>query len=471
MAMNDRAVDDLWDLTVPTTPPCSRLYCLAPIRIGTPGVESLTSYIARLALAHGVTVRRLVVKEILPYLGRPYLLNPQNTGLSAFFRHHNRALNGTGRMARDMVQVLDMLTRRTDLRFLTMQTWAEVVPSQGLLRRPRAWCPACYEEWHEAGQVIYEPLLWTLAPITACVRHQRRLQHNCPNPTCQRSLPVLGQRTRPGHCSACGGWLGSSAEPGPTSGDALTAEEVQAQNWVGEAIGELLAEALTLSDSPTRQRLPRVIVTYAGGTARGNLARLARDLDLSLQTVAQWRRGRMIPSLDMLLHTCHRLGTTPLHFLTDDLLRIRHAWGERPPRELAPLLDAPRRPPQFRRKFDVAQTRAALEAALASPEQPPPPMREVARRLGRAHSQLIGHLPELCHAISERYLAYQHSRGTEKRQRLCAEIQQAARQLHDQGIYPSAYRIAPLISQPGFVRDVTACVARKEVLRDLGYLI
>ena len=42
-------------------------------------------------------------------------------------------------------------------------------------------------------------------------------------------------------------------------------------------------------------------------------------------------------------------------------------------------------------------------------------------------------------------------------------------QLHQQGLYPSAGRIAALISQPGFVRDPMAMVERKEVLRELGW--
>jgi len=467
MVADGPTVLDLWDLTPSAVPQPSRLYCLPPIGMGTPTVESLTGYIARLAVTHGVTVHRLVVNEILPLLGRSYLLNPLNMGLSAFFQGQSRALNGTRILARDVVRTLESLTRRTDLRFLTMQSWGEVVPARDLLRRQRAWCPTCYEEWRQAGQAIYEPLLWTLASITTCPRHRRRLQQSCPAPACQRSLPVLGQRTRPGHCSACGGWLGVPAEPGPASVGALTDQEVEDQSRIGEAIGGLLAEAPNLSPGPTRQRLPEVIATYAEAAAGGNVAGLARELGLSVKTVSQWRHGQAVPTLALLLHTCHRLGTTPLRFLTDDVAQVPQSWAERPKMKTVSLVDAPRRPQRLRRAFDVAAARSALEAILASPEHPPPPMREVAQRLDRAHSELIHHLPALCHAISARYLAYQHARGTEKRRQLCAEIQQAARQLHDQGIYPSAYRISRLISQPGFLRDVEARATREEVLRGL----
>jgi len=82
---DDVGVLDLWDLTPPLIPPRSRLYCLAPIGIGTPAVESLTGYVARLATTHGVLVRRLVEDEILPLLGRSYLLSPGNKGRSSSF--------------------------------------------------------------------------------------------------------------------------------------------------------------------------------------------------------------------------------------------------------------------------------------------------------------------------------------------------------------------------------------------------
>jgi hypothetical protein len=52
-----------WTLMPAPMPPRSRLYSLEPIGIGTPQTESLTSYISRLAAAHSVRVRDLVIGE------------------------------------------------------------------------------------------------------------------------------------------------------------------------------------------------------------------------------------------------------------------------------------------------------------------------------------------------------------------------------------------------------------------------
>lgn len=462
---------DFWDLIAPAIPPRSRLFCLPPVGIGTAAVESLTGYVGRLALAHGVAVRRLVEEEILPLLGRPYLLSAENRGRSSSFWQDSetRALNGTGTLARDLVRALETLTGRDDLRFLTLRPWAEVVPVKGLLRHRRAWCPACYTEWRQAGAVIYEPLLWVLAPVTACPRHRRRLQQACPYRDCRPPALLLGQRSRPGHCAACGRWLGIPAEHRRGHGDELTDAERPAQEWVGEAIGELLAGAPGLSVFPTRPRLTRMVTVSVDAVAAGNVTRFARELGLSTETVWQWRRGLTVPSLGLLLQTGYRLGTTPWRLLTAEPSPVPRPAAERPRIEVAGLLDVPRRPPSPRRRFDVVAMRRALEEVLAVADEPPPPMRQVAKRLGHGHAELIQHLPELCHAISARYLTARHRQGVEKKRRLCAEVRQAAVRLHAQGLYPSACRIAPMISQPGFVRDTAAIAERREVLRELGW--
>lgn len=140
---------------------------------------------------------------------------------------------------------------RGELRFLTMLTWAEALPGRGLIRGNRAWCPACYEEWYRAGQIVYDPLLWSLAPVTACLRHRRRLRQTCQHHGCQQSSLPLTSRSRPGYCGRCGRWLGISSEGEPVGDEALTEEEVRSQTWIMQALGEILVAAPRL---PSPQR-------------------------------------------------------------------------------------------------------------------------------------------------------------------------------------------------------------------------
>lgn len=371
-------------------------------------------------------------------------------------------MNGTRTLARDLAQAVEGLTLRGDLRFLTLLPWAEVLPSRDLIRPHHAWCPSCYQEWREAGQVVYEPLLWSLSVVSICPRHRRRLQSFCPHPDCRRRLPVLTQRSRPGHCPWCERWLGEEQEPAQDAG--LTEDELRWQSWVASSVGELLAAAPGLSAPPARESVTRAINGLVGQVTGGNASALAERLGLEMVTLSGWRRGRSIPCLGLLLRVCYRLGTTPLAFLLDDATAATVAEGGQ---AVPPELTWPSK--AARRRFDAAKMRSALEAVLASDESPPPSMREIARRLGTHHSFLLQQLPELCRAISARYLAHQREQGARKRQRLCAEIRQAAYEVHGWGLYPSANRIAPLISQPGFIQDHAARAAWQEALHELGW--
>jgi hypothetical protein len=59
---------ETWDLEVSPLPERSRLYHLEPLGLQTPFAESLTSYIIRLAEAHSVMPKILVMHEIIPLL-------------------------------------------------------------------------------------------------------------------------------------------------------------------------------------------------------------------------------------------------------------------------------------------------------------------------------------------------------------------------------------------------------------------
>jgi hypothetical protein len=164
------------------TPPLlgrSRLYCMSPVGIGTPVVESHTSYLVRLAEAHCVSVKTLLVREVLPAFGRNYLRHSQENILTSFWSNNAPSLNGILEWAQDSVRVIGSLTLRDDLRFTTMLSWAGVLPTRGLIRRTRAWCPLCYDEQRRQNRIVYDPLLWGLEAVSVCLVHHSPLSTCC----------------------------------------------------------------------------------------------------------------------------------------------------------------------------------------------------------------------------------------------------------------------------------------------------
>lgn len=59
---------DEWDLTPPELPARSVLCRIPPLGVGTPETECLTSYLARLAKAHYLSIRSLLTQYLIPVI-------------------------------------------------------------------------------------------------------------------------------------------------------------------------------------------------------------------------------------------------------------------------------------------------------------------------------------------------------------------------------------------------------------------
>jgi hypothetical protein len=464
MASNQLTVCELWDVTLPDCPSRSRLYHLAPIRVGAPDVESLTSYIARLAAAHNVYTGTLVEHELLPLLQKHPMSEPGSTSASYAWPKFTQPLNGFGTLARKWTQALETLTLRSDLRFLTLLTWSQVLTFMGLLRRERAWCPVCYEEWRETGQVVYEPLLWALRMVTVCPRHGCRLSSRCPHQDCQQSQQPLAPRSRPGYCTRCERWLGIPSGTGPLGNEVPTEDELQWQTWVTNSIGELVATAPSLSEPPRKESIAHAVSVYVEQMMGGKHRTLSRELGLHMERVGCWLQGENVPQLEWLLRMCHRFGTSPLYFLTEESIVVDPTKMNAPMRQ-DPSLTRKRAP----RLCYVESAQAALEAVLASEEYPPPSLRQVTIRLGYCDSNLKQQFPELCRSISARYLAYRTAHAKEYRQQIRDEVRQAVLKVHAQGMYPNGNRVASLLRTPGTIRHPEALATYHQTLRELGW--
>jgi hypothetical protein len=121
------------------------------------------------------------------------------------FSGNLKSSNGVTSIAASCVRAVESLIHRSDLRSLTMLSRANVLPSKGMLRSYRAWCPDCFRE----QATVYEPLLWCIGAVEACPQHRRPLTSRCP--LCSETLPVLGSQMSPGQCSKCRCYLGDDS--------------------------------------------------------------------------------------------------------------------------------------------------------------------------------------------------------------------------------------------------------------------
>ena len=257
---------EVWAPAREAPPRRSRLYSLEPIGIGTPEVESLSSYLNRLAQAHCVTVSALIAHELVPHLGTPAPARarraapPSRGGPRGLGQPLAQRIYGLGRTAATWVDGLEVLTGRRDLRFLTLLAWRDVLPDRHLFSPLLRWCPACFDAWMTTGHPLYDPLLWKLNPITTCVRHQRRLRSRCR--ACQQRLTTFSGRSRPGYCSRCGAWLGTAGRADLQPDERLSEDAWPWQHWVVTTLGQLLQAAPRLACPPPAETVARAITAY-----------------------------------------------------------------------------------------------------------------------------------------------------------------------------------------------------------------
>jgi hypothetical protein len=412
---------EVWAPTHEAPPPRSRLYSLEPIGIGTPEVESLSSYLNRLAQAHCVTVTTLIAHELLPHVGpsapaRAHRAAPPSRGgLRGLGQLLARRLYGLGRTAATWVDGLEAVTGRCDLRFLTLLTWRQILPDRHVFAPVFRWCPVCFDAWVTTGYPLYDPLLWKLKPITTCIRHQRRLRSRCR--ACQQPLTTFSGRSRPGYCSRCGAWLGTAGGADLEPDERLSEEDWPWQRWVVTTLGELLHVAPRLASPPPTETVARAMTAYKASHTAAGRPSLRDTLGTPRKRVGKWSRGEARIQLDLLLTFCFHAGLSLVQFLTE------LPSAPPPPAETtSPSMRTPIMPPGYWPPKDTqrAALRRALEAALTR-EDPPVSLRAAAQREHVAVRTLQAYEPQLCQQIVQRYAAYH----TQRRDRLRHGLEQA----------------------------------------------
>lgn len=429
---------EILDLTKQPQPLHSRLYCLEPIAIGSSEVESLASYITRLAEAHCVSVGNLMSKEIKPILGI-------YTGMSSAIGEPTSfisAMNGTGVTTFNFVQTMEILTLRKDLSYLTMRIWRDVIAWPSLLRRYRVWCVDCLNEWKEKA-TVYEPLIWSIDVVRICLSHSKYLQPVCFNCGCQSSF--IQSRSRVGFCPKCEQWLGNYREPNIALKNTLVKEQLEWDEWVAFNIGELLKVQRELKTPPCRKILLDNIKFCIGKITNESVIKFAELIKSSLSSINHWKAGKKIPLLPTLLRICFYAGSSLVQFLTDEIKIQPNRFIGQPQIYKYNKLKS-----KTSVRVDSEKIKEILQDAIS--EFPPPSLSLVSRRVGHEKKTLSRHFPLLCSKIVSKYTNYNKTQVLERRKASLEEFRQIAYSLYQKGIYPSQDNIRPYMAFPGYMQ-------------------
>lgn len=402
----------------------SRLYALDPIGVGTSWIESLTSYLMRLANAHCVAATHL-----LRYLSpetEAGIRSGQAHSLYNLFTLRSRQLNGRSDLAAFWSQRATDYTSRAGLAGLTMLPWRNLISTRGLLHRSQCWCPRCYAEWAAANMTVYAPLLWSLKIVEVCPKHRVWLRSECPY--CHRTVPSLSHRGQPGCCPRCAGWLGSDqgvqcradanrvaqpTEPIVSDGQVLAQAEFTAALLAMSAAG---VPGASSAFSPARIS---GILQQCLTVTRCRWADLCRALGWSTAEMSRWLNDAQLLSVGKLFKLVQGLRLSPqdllardphgLHGSNDQTVAARFAWVADEVNKVngrgkcSNALTPAARQPVGRRasQEDLQRIKAALEESLHSEQTPS--LLSICHQSGLTSPKIPWrHFPQLCRAVVQR---------------------------------------------------------------------
>lgn len=403
------------------TAECKRaiVYSPEPIGLGTGGVESLRSYLLRIADAHCVglaTLARFLEQRHSVFRDGQKIDNP-------IFRQTR--ICGAAGSAKWWSSAAELVTGRNNLRQLTLLPLRDVVPLSSAVSPRRKWCPACVSERSEYAEV-HEPLLWCLQAVRACPTHNTLLVEDC---GCggQSSSPPWKRKMHPGVCPHCGRTL-TSRMTGPSMTASVSAVH-QAQ---------LAADLLLLGQRGLiGPAAPAAFVAFLHNAAEqldgGGRKAFARRLGCSAGQLKGWMDGRHKLRLQNALHAILTLGASAESafvsgvYISGQIGTATVRTGERIK--------------QTRQRTDVDWAKRLAALVEAQHSEPPVSVSSVGKKLGISARTLRRKWPDHCRAVAQRYTDWKrlaHKKALEER---ASKLREAAAQLARAGVRPSRRRI------------------------------
>lgn len=399
--------------------PVPFLLPLSPLGLGTPACESVSSYVQRLAAAHGVNPGQLLYR-VLAWCEQG---QPDRIGCWCDKPRRLRSgfnINGYAH-ADAWVRALQRATLRADLHYLSTRTWDHLFPPRGFLASHLRWCPRCLAD----DSIPYHRLAWMLQAVRVCDKHACTLLSKCAS--CWQAIPVLHERSLTTHCPWCDASLNAGAA-------AIRTEDYEAS--CAKQIGAIIAQSANWHRPPAWEPSTDIrLISKQAGLATP--AHIARVLQTSKVTVWYWLKGKSRPTLPMALDLYSKLGAS----------LASRIFGTAPDKgtQTQPVFHF--RPKRIVRPHDWAQIRDRLLRELASPTTNS--LRTICRDVQLAVRAMRGKLPALCRSVVAARRRQQRQRLSKQECNLRKAIGHAAAQLASDGEEITLKRIEYQLARPG----------------------
>lgn len=421
-------------------PPRSRLFNLMPEGLGTWRVESLASYLGRLAFAHGVKCRTLATRVISrSMVGRENRLHERGWD--------EKALPSCTPVTRAWFDSLSALSPRNDLEALTLSALEGVISTRGLIHNNRRWCPNCVSEDLKQG-IPYGYLIWEIAAFEACPVHGIRLIDRC---TCG----YLGNRNHPiesmvSRCPKCGDHFHQMPAEAPTK---VSFSEICRSQILLDALESevFLHRRHRLPTNGFSNFLGRLF-TRLKPKGPGELAQLVRFDKASLHG---WKHQQHLPTLEAVIRFAE----------TYDLSLLDVLSGAGEPKQPIPKPVPPKSPPRYQRQSTQRKLEAlqkiSAELHAQNAKDRIPTLAALARIARISRGTLVVWFPTFAMAHSRARSEQRLELAKSKMQMRIDEFRTVAKRLAELGINPNRSRVSSHLSGHGvwMVKERALCDA------------
>lgn len=425
-------------------PPRSYLFSLPPKGKGTPHQESLISYFLRLCHAHSVNPRHMLSKVLA-------VTEPDLAGLffPTFFAQSANTVNGLSLYAKLFSSVLNKLTARPDLSYLTMLPWQHLLPRIGqslLAKRPR-WCPRCLLEQHLRGEETTIPLAWSIDIVDTCTIHRQLLQDKCP--TCGKHQSFMPRYPDWAICDSCKKRLVSN------EGMAAHAKNPfpdDAQLWIAAALGDMIRAQSKSDFLPTVEYFRQFMLDQVTQITSGNFSVFCRTMGLNFDALNGLVNKGQKPSITQFLGFCYGLKMMP------SAIFCKQKTAQKQSLKLRPLIGALL--PRTKRKAIPVSRKMVIKAMMQTYVEAAdcPSLKEITNNLGLPGHPLHSWFPELSKQITARHRECVKRRAQLRHEMQSKRTEELIQLFLAAGGYPSQWQLNKMLRQEGI------CLGQKHVL-------
>lgn len=414
----------------------SILYNLKPIGVGTKYVESLTSYIMRIAYEHNITIGCLIKKLIAPQVNKEYLLRSITYGGNRFY-DGAKTINGYMENAEDLVKVVETLTSRSDLFGLTLNNLKDFIPLRNLLKEKLSWCPECVKIW-QSNSIVYYPLIWHMKTVKVCIEHNCYLIEECQ--VCHKKVDILRRQMICGYCPNCFASLSVNANC-----ERPEKFELTWQTFVIQNIKDILTlEKRSISSNSLSGQVISQLNLINEEYFAGNVSNFSKFLTIPKTTLRCWLSRENFPTLETLLLICFKLNKNIL----DLLFERKNTCGRIFQIDNPLIVDKGKK---SRKPLNLVDIDKQLKELLIS--EPAISMSSAANQIGHDKRVLYRNFPDQCKQISARYREFVVNKSNQRIETIKEEINNAFLFLTKEGVYPSRRKMEQTVNKNGLLKE------------------